>query len=307
MDVKALAVLIVFCLLAAACGGDSEPTTSATATTTTTTTPATTSTTPTTVPALTTTSTTAAPEPEARPFAIYALGPTASGEAGPFLIPVTRLSEGEELITPQRALEALFDGFSDVELEMGLSTAVPEGSRLLAVDLEGETATVDVSAEFAAGEGSLPLAQVVYTATRFFDVDAVHLLIEGEPVTGFLAEDPLTRDDFIEQRPLIFVEDPTWGAVVDVPFIVAGLASVFEATVEYELVDPDGNVLSEGFATASEGGPGWGVFVVELNPDLAEVAVGATFDGILVVWETSAETGERQWVMEYPLVFAALR
>ena len=65
----------------------------------------------------------------------------------------------------------------------GLTSAVPRGTRLLGLSIDGTTARVDLSAQFAAGGGSLSMqarvAQVVYTLTRFPTINAVDFMLDG--------------------------------------------------------------------------------------------------------------------------------
>jgi spore germination protein GerM len=84
------------------------------------------------------------------------------------------------------ALTALLSDVTEAESEMGLSSAIPEGTALLGVGVANGIASIDLSRESESGGGSLSVlgrvAQVVYTATWFEDIDAVEFLIEGVPV-----------------------------------------------------------------------------------------------------------------------------
>lgn len=73
-------------------------------------------------------------------------------------------------------------------------------------------------------------------------------------------------------------------------YTVAGQARVYEGTVQYEV--EDGHfILDEGFTTASEGGPGWGIFKIDIQippedlPEYGSVRI--------VLFEESAEDGSR--------------
>src|SRR5436305_7125431 len=68
------------------------------------------------------------------------------------------------------ALRSLLSGPTDTERTSGVRTAIPKGTRVLAVSVAGHTATVNLSERFAADAGDsratvLRLAQVVYTLT----------------------------------------------------------------------------------------------------------------------------------------------
>ena len=73
----------------------------------------------------------------------------------------------------------------------------------------------------------------------------------------------------------------------DGTLFVSGLARVFEATVNYALETEEGEVLEDGFTTATTGGPGWGEFEIELDETLAEA-------DYLAVFNISAKDGSRE-------------
>ncbi len=68
---------------------------------------------------------------------------------------------------------------------------------------------------------------------------------------------------------------------------LSGLARVFEATVNYALETAEGEVLKEGFTTATTGGLGWGEFVIEIEEFLDEA-------DYLAVFNISAKDGSRE-------------
>ena len=204
------------------------------------------------------------------------------------------------------AVEALLAGPTAEEAELDVSSAIPEGTALLGLEVAGGTATVDLSREFESGGGSLSmlsrLAQLVFTLTQFSTVDRVVLELEGEPVEalggeGVLVGDPLTRDDFADLTPLILVERPALGETVTSPVRVSGTASVFEATLQVRLIGPDGETLGDQVVTASEGAPGRGTFSVELP-------FSATGPGTVEAYTISAADGSEQHNVEVPVRLA---
>jgi hypothetical protein len=86
----------------------------------------------------------------------------------------------------ETALRALFDGPSDRERQRGITTEIPEGTRLLTVRVLDHVAEVNLSREFQtpAPSGSILLrvAEVVRTITAVHGIDAVRFSIDGEPV-----------------------------------------------------------------------------------------------------------------------------
>ncbi len=85
------------------------------------------------------------------------------------------------------AVEALLEGPDSFETGIGMTSQIPPGTELLGLDIHGGVATVDLSAEFSSGGGSLSMglrvAQVLFTLTQFDTVDAVSILLEGEVPT----------------------------------------------------------------------------------------------------------------------------
>ena len=207
------------------------------------------------------------------------------------------------------AMRALLQGPTAAEQDAGLATAIPAGTRLLGLDIDNAAATVDLSAEFGGGGGSLSMqarvAQVVHTLTQFTTVEAVAFRVEGEPVEalggeGLVLSDPVDRADFEELAPQILVESPAVGEEVASPLRILGTANTFEATFMVALLDPDGRELARDFVTATSGSGERGTFDKEL-PFTAEAASVGT----LKVWEASAEDGSEIHVVEIPVRIAA--
>ena len=98
--------------------------------------------------------------------------------------------------------------------------------------------------------------------------------------------------------PAILVETPLPFDEVTAPLRVAGTANTFEATFEYELLDPNGKALKQGFATATSGSGTRGTFDFKV-PFEAPDGVGR-----LVVYELSAADGSKTHVVEIPISLA---
>lgn len=208
--------------------------------------------------------------------------------------------------TSHAALTELLAGPTAAEVEIGFVTSVPAGTELNDVRIDNGIATVDLSAEFASGGGTLSvttrLAQLVYTQTQFPNVEGVLLEIDGEPVTeftgeGFIIDHPLTRADFEDQTPLIFVESPAPFDTVGSPLRITGTANVFEAVFMIRLQAANGDVLYEHNAMATSGTGTRGTFDVTVEFD---VPPG---EGMLTLWEPSAKDGSPTNVVEIPVVF----
>jgi spore germination protein GerM len=309
---RLLASMAALSLILAACGteggettttaGGGASTTGATAATTTA--PATTTSAPTTTTPATTT------EQAAAGHVVYFMLEeldAEDGSPGPYLVPVYREAPpaGDEAET---AMTLLLEGPSDDETAgtPAISTAIPGGTTLLGVTIEGGLATVDLSTEYDDGGGSFGmfarLAQVVYTLTRVPEVDEVAFAIEGQPVTTFSSEGieldgPQSREDYYDLLPAIFVESPAWGEPVTSPVEVSGLSNVFEAVSQVMLTDDDGASLFEDHVMASCGTGCWGEWGVDIPYTLDREQFGA-----LIVWEISAKDGSRVNIREYPII-----
>src|SRR5829696_2671656 len=87
------------------------------------------------------------------------------------------------------AVNALLAGPTTGEAARDISSAVPAGSKLLGLAIDGGVATVNLSSEFESGAGSASvltrLGQMVYTLTQFPTVKSVVFEIEGVGRTVF--------------------------------------------------------------------------------------------------------------------------
>ena len=127
------------------------------------------------------------------------------------LVPKTvRLpGEGVAQSLPAALLVALFTG---PEEDQRVNSAIPPGTLLNEVTVDGELATVDVTAAFEQGAEedvlALRVAQVVYTLTEpATEISRVEILINGESKLipggdeGQSLQRPLTREDYSRFAP----------------------------------------------------------------------------------------------------------
>jgi len=204
------------------------------------------------------------------------------------------------------ATEALLAGPTAAERAAGLTTTVPEGTRLLGLRIQSGVATVDLSGAFASGGGSLSMqarvAQVVYTLTRFPTVRAVDFRLDGAMVEtlggeGLMLDAGQTRADWRGFEPAIFVERPGVGAVLTSPFVLSGTASVFEGAFSARLVG-GGSRLVDVPVQASRGAPGRGRFRESLP------FATTSSSGTLIVFDQSMADGSRLDEVRIPVMFA---
>jgi germination protein M len=239
---------------------------------------------------------------------LYYLAPGGEhpGRAGPFLVAVERRIPATQRIA-LATLRELFEGprAGDEALVAGVSTAIPSAALVLDVAIVDGLATVDLSREFESGGGSFSmfarLAQVVYTVSQWPTVDEVAFELDGQPVTvfsgeGIVLDGPVSRADYHDLLPGVFVDTPAAGATFASGGRVTGMAAVFEATFRYRLEAADGTVLAEGFEM-TDNGAGWGAFSFALPFDVDERQ-----PGLLTVWEASAKDGSDQSLRVTPVM-----
>jgi hypothetical protein len=196
---------------------------------------------------------------------------------GEHLFAVTRIGPETEGVGAE-AVRLLLEGPTEAESAAGVSTVIPAGTRFLGLDIDGVTATVDLTSEYESGGGSASmfgrLAQVVYTLTEFDTVRDVRFMLDGERVDvfsgeGIVLEEPVGRRNYSEWLPPILVESPSFGARVSSPFEVSGSANVFEANVTVRLLDENGKELVSRFTTATCGTGCRGRFSIEVPYQVA--------------------------------------
>lgn len=218
--------------------------------------------------------------------------------------PVVR-TVGRTVATGRAAIEELLKGPSDQDRDFGMTTAVPEGTKLLGLEISNKVATIDLSREFESGGGTLSmqarLAQVVYTLTQFPTVETVIFEVEGQRVTAFGGEginlsDPVGPADFEDVTPILLVLTPRAGEKVSTPVRVTGTANAFEATFQMEVVDARGVIVAEETVTATSGTGTRGTFDVTVSFPVEREGWGA-----VIVFELSPRDGSRTNLVEVPV------
>jgi hypothetical protein len=160
------------------------------------------------------------------------------------------------------------------ELPPGLHTAVPPEVFARNKQLNGETVVADMNEAFLDGAGGVladftMLNQLIYTLTDS-DTQTVLFTVDGAPVEQFGSEGldlttPVGRGDFREHLHSINLTSPIVKS--DGSYRVEGVADVFEANFNIAVLDEDGTVIHEDFATASCGTGCWGEFSIEIDSE----------------------------------------
>lgn len=280
-------------------------------------------------------SATAAPGPSATPTvsaAVESAPPTAQPSpdtialkvyfGAPALVPVDReVPATVEVATA--AMEQLLGGPTADELAQDprfgtIVTAIPEGTRLLGIDIAKGIATIDLSGEFVPRDRlgvdieswAFRLAQVTFTLTQFPTVESVMFRVDGTPIEAIEGHegtpiDRATRDAYADQLPGIFVDQPAWGGAATDPMTVSGIAQTMADPPQFEAAIVDrttDEIIVQQTVRAPCGTrgcwhpPGGGEFQVRLS-----IPGGADRpDLVLRVWDVAAGDGHAH-MLEYPL------
>jgi len=225
---------------------------------------------------------------------------------GPFLVPVSKMVPITKGVA-RAAIEQLLAGPTPANRDgvPSITSLIPDGVRLLGLDVSEGIATVDLSGNFEADDDAAVaaqrIAQVVYTLARFPSVQEVLFRQDGSDIAvpigdGQLVSRPVNIGDYLEFAAALHVEEPAYAGRGGNPLHVSGFGAVFEASFSYALTDDDGLIISEGIAMTNNG-MGWGGldFTIDYTVDREQL-------GALIVWAHSAENGSQIDVREYPVV-----
>ncbi len=225
--------------------------------------------------------------------------------------------------TLSAAMSQLIEGPTPAEQEAGLSTDIPEETRVLAITTDADrVATVDLSSEFLINGDTADLrkrlAQVVYTLTQVPASDCpssespaieqVRFLIDGSPANGVIdaltTSEAVGRSTFEAETPPIFVETPAVGDTITSPIRVCGTANTFEAVFWLRVAqDVDGEqvILAEDQVQATSGSGTRGTFDEVLDLDLDRSGPGR-----LIVFQRAASSDAQEFDMtEIPIEFSS--
>lgn len=178
------------------------------------------------------------------------------------------------------------------------SSLWPDGTALLGVTVNGDTAVVNLSREAknqtnaGAQAEERSVQQLVYTVTAADPkVKQVELQVEGQKVTdlwghGFGAN-PQGRAPQLDVQGNVWLLTPTQGATVGSPVTLSGIACVFEGTVNIQVVQ--GSTVVKELNTMTDGGcPHFGKWSVDVDLPAGDYLVKA--------FEYSAKDGTPQYI-----------
>jgi Sporulation and spore germination/Immunoglobulin-like domain of bacterial spore germination len=190
------------------------------------------------------------------------------------------------------AVTRLLNGPNAAERAAAVTSQVPAGVHLRGVSITGTTVTVDVGRRFAT-VGSrhsvrMRVAQLVFTASQFPNVDRVRLEVAGQVVhaiAGVPVPQPAARQSFYRLLPAILVGEPAVGERLPTTVTVSGSADVFEAVVDMRLINAKGRLLARAHTLASCGTGCRGTYTTTLHYHLVRAQAGT-----LVVFDSGGKT-----------------
>lgn len=211
------------------------------------------------------------PSPTAAPqtmnIAVYYLK---SGNNETFLVrEVHKVAKSEGV-----AKAALSELISGTVLTSGAIMVLPADTKILGIKIENGLATVDFSkdilkANVGASAEAMGITSIVNTLTEFPTIQKVQFTVEGKVENAKdwwghvgLSGQPFSRNLNSVYLPVIWVTTPVEGQTASSPITVRGTAMIFEATVQYRLLDSSGKILAEGFTMANAGAPDRGDFEI---------------------------------------------
>ncbi|MGF1540541.1 MAG: GerMN domain-containing protein [Pleurocapsa sp.] len=118
---------------------------------------------------------------------------------------VSKTLNFQKSVESERVLEIAFEHLLSKPTEPQYTTAIPQGTKLLGIEVKPNGIHLNFSQEFTSGGGSASmssrLAQVIYTATSSDAGDHVWISVEGKPLEylggeGIIISQPMTREDF---------------------------------------------------------------------------------------------------------------
>ena len=134
---------------------------------------------------------------------------------------------------------------------------LPENTKLLGININNGIAIVNFSKEikdFNTGSSleATSLQAIANTLTEFNTIDEIKILVEGKEVETLwghinLLEANLKRNLDLVLEPIVWLDNFKDGDLLTNSTSIKGSMSVFENTLNYRLLDDDGNVIVESY------------------------------------------------------------
>lgn len=170
------------------------------------------------------------------------------------------------------ALAAVHEFLTSKPLDPDYSSNWPPGVDVTRIGESSDTTTIHLAGTADLQNRPMPhppasfrgLAVQALLATAGVDGGPAEFTYNGEPIRYLFDEPasvPTRSDDDI--RAWVSVTSPAEGQTVDGPVTVTGSANVFEANVNWELLDENGDIVDSGYAMA--GFMEWQPFTIDLG------------------------------------------
>ncbi len=127
------------------------------------------------------------------------------------LVPVSRASSLAETNTPEESIKTALNKLLTQPQQKTLISAIPVGTKLIDLKIQGDRIYVNLSSEFAHDGGAFSLVgrvgQIVYTATSLNKKAQVFLSVDGQLINdqhplggkGLELRQPMTRKEYMAE------------------------------------------------------------------------------------------------------------
>jgi len=172
------------------------------------------------------------------------------------------------------------------DLEVSASSTLSGGGAT--IGLTSPTPLASRPTGMSAGKAELAVQQLVYSATAALQRNiTVKFEIDDQATDTLLGVDVsggTGRDDEATTLAAVWVTDPQDGDEAGSTFTVEGQGTFLEANVSWQLLDPSGSVVKDGFATAEQ--------CCVMSPYAFEVKNVSPGDYVLRVYSADVSGGE---------------
>lgn len=218
--------------------------------------------------------------PAADQVTMYYVGQAASGD--PQVKP--RLYPEQHTVQPNGgspAVAAVHEFLTSTPIDPDYSSGWPEGVDVTSITENGGVTTIALKGKVVPGthpdsvpySAARPVALQAMLATAGVQGRA-NFTYNGEPVERILNQSAaVSRQSDEDTRAWVSITSPVEGQEASSPVTVTGSANVFEANVNWELLDADGQVIDSGIAMA--GFTEWKSFTVFIALDRGSYTIRA--------------------------------
>jgi hypothetical protein len=193
-------------------------------------------------------------------------------------VPDDVISAAVNAMLAERAQDPEYQSYWQADTQL---RGVEVKNDVIEVDLTGHTDYTFVGNDIA----EISVQQLVYTVTAAASVAGedgglpVQILVDGNPPRQMWGQldlsDPIGRAPLVNVWQHVQIDNPQDGAVLGRSVTISGVALAFEAQVNWQVFDDEGNVVDNGFAMTTESGT--------FAPFTFEVALEPGFYSVVVI------------------------